>query len=62
MPTIIEHEDPQIVIEKLARNRISEEQADAILRDRVLNSRPRGLVERTVNFVTAHLQFAARAK
>ena len=61
MPTAIKHQDTQIIIEKLARNKISEAQADAVLRERIAEARPRGLLGQTLAYVARRLHKAKRA-
>ena len=51
MPVSIERENPQLVIEKLARNRISDAKAEKILSHRIADTEHKSFISRAVDYV-----------
>jgi hypothetical protein len=52
MPASLTRENPQLVIEKLARNRISEAKAEKILSLRIADTEHKSFISRAVDYVT----------
>ena len=51
MPVTLRRENPQLVIEKLARNRISDARAEKILSVRIADTQHKGFISRAVDYV-----------
>lgn len=56
----VEREDPQVVIERLARHRISDADADRILASQLRKTEPQGLMEQIVAHVLGLFRHSER--
>ena len=56
MPATLERDNPQLIIEKLARNRISDERAEKILSIRIADTQHKNFISRAVEYVARQVQ------